>query len=88
MRRYSLSPNARFVVGKEFGVVLDVSVGKYYSLTSSAALIMRRIGAGATPDQVVDDLIQVYDVPRCRLERDLYIFLDLLEARKLCNVAT
>lgn len=88
MRRYSLSPNARFVVGKEFGVVLDVSVGKYYSLTSSAALIMRGIGAGATPDQVVDDLIQVYDVPRCRLERDLYTFLDLLEARKLCNVAT
>lgn len=76
------------MVGKEFGVVLDVSVGKYYSLTSSAALIMRRIGAGATPDQVVDDLIQVYDVPRCRLEKDLYTFLDLLEARKLCNVAT
>jgi hypothetical protein len=86
--RYKLSQHARLALGKESGVLLDVALGKYYSLTPSAALIVSAISPGRSIDEVIENLTGVFDVSQSRLEADLRSFLSILQSKGLCHVTT
>jgi|GEM_PF-6617680 len=85
---YHLTENVRLALGKESGVLLDVALGKYYSLTPSAALIVSAIARGRSVDEIINNLGRAFGVSQSRLETDLRSFLSILEAKGLCRVTT
>jgi hypothetical protein len=48
-------------------IVINLATGSYYSVTGTGAAIWDAVGAGATKDEVVDELERLYDAPRDEL---------------------
>lgn len=64
-------------------VVLDPSSGNYYGLNEVAARILELAQEETTLGQIVDQLLEEYDVSRDRLEPDVVAFVQDLESRGL-----
>lgn len=69
-------------VGNEV-VILDLQSSKYFDLNHTARRIWKRLDTGATPNDLVEDLIATYGVPRQRAVADVNGFIDLLRERSL-----
>lgn len=52
-------------------VIVDLTGRRYFGLTDVASDAFERLAAGHPLDQVVDELLKVYDVERSQLETDL-----------------
>lgn len=67
-------------------VVLDPSSGNYYGLNEVAARILELAQEETTLGQIVDRLLDEYDVSRDRLTPDVMTFVQDLERRGLLQV--
>lgn len=67
-------------------VLLDPASGSYYGLNEVAARILDLAREETTIDQIVDRLLDEFDVERQRLAADVVIFVKDLEARGLIDV--
>ena len=73
-------------VGEEV-VVLDVETATYLSLNGSGGVLWKRLDAGATPKELVAELVSTYGVPEPRASKDVEDFLHALRDRSLLLVA-
>jgi hypothetical protein len=73
-------------VGEEV-VVLDVETATYLSLNGSGGALWKRLDAGATPNELVADLVSAYGVPEARASKDVEDFLQVLRDRSLLLIA-
>lgn len=64
-------------------VVLDTTTSKYVAADGSAALLWKRLAAGATREQLVSALCDHYGVAGEVAERDVSAFVEQLSERGL-----
>jgi hypothetical protein len=73
-------------VWRELGeevVVLDVETATYLSLNGSGGALLKRLDAGATPNELVAELVSAYGVAEVRASKDVEDFLHALRDRSL-----
>ena len=85
--RYCWTDTARVALIGETGVILDVSQGKYYSLSPVAVQICRLLAEGRSVAEMTEELAGAFDMPKSTLAEDMRSFLALLERAKLCRIA-
>ena len=73
-------------VGEEV-VVLDVETTTYLSLNGSGGALWKRLDAGATPNELVAELVSAYGVAEARASKDVEAFLHVLRDRSLLLMA-
>ena len=89
-----ISPETTVVVSQNLAVadlgdeavLLDPSTGNYYALNEVAARILELATSETTVDMIVTALLDEYDVDRERLEADVSVFVQDLEAKGLLDV--
>jgi coenzyme PQQ synthesis protein D (PqqD) len=64
-------------------VVLDLQGGQYYALNDVASSVFEHVCGGRTQDEIVQDLVNVYEVDREALEKDVRQLVRELIARNL-----
>lgn len=64
-------------------VVLDLKSSTYLSVNDSGSAIWRRLQEPASRDQLIDAVVEQFDVERNIAEADVDSFLDTLESRGL-----
>jgi Coenzyme PQQ synthesis protein D (PqqD) len=52
-------------------VLIDLKGGGYYGLSEVAAAAFERLAAGKAATEVIDDLVEVYDVGRAQVQSDV-----------------
>ncbi len=67
----------------EEAVILNLELGVYYGLNSVAARIWNLIQDPKTVDEILDAIVEEYDVEPGRCERDLLVLLRDLAAKEL-----
>lgn len=65
------------------GFAFDPRTGNTYNMSTVGLFVVNAIKAGAHADQVLDSIIDRYDVDRQTADRDLGVFLHELERNKL-----
>ena len=61
-----------FTTETDYGVtLLDEKSGQYWNLNPTAALVLRMLLAGGTPDQAVQELTKQYEVNADTASRDV-----------------
>ena len=85
LRHRGLSVNTSVVSAELDGeaVLLNVESGVYFGLDQVGTRIWQLLGAGASEREIVDRLVDEYDVDAQQLQADLGGFLDLLIAKSL-----
>ncbi len=69
-------------------VLLDVSAGKYYGLNELGAIILELIPQPILVSEVIEVILQQYDVTREQLSPDVIRFLEDLEGNRLIRIVT
>ena len=64
-------------------IVVDVESGEAHALTPTATAIFERCDGATTVDEIVAEIVEIFDCARDRAERDVVAFLDDLVARRL-----
>ncbi len=64
-------------------VAVDVDTSTYLSGNPAAALLWGMLATGTTRDELVDRLVEHFDIERERAERDVDAFVSTLAARNL-----
>jgi hypothetical protein len=64
-------------------VVLDLDTSVYLNVGGPGVVIWKLLARSATLDELVDAVLEVFDVDRPTARRDLVTFLDDLAERKL-----
>jgi Coenzyme PQQ synthesis protein D (PqqD) len=68
----------------DYGIMLlDEDSGRYWNLNPTAALVLRTLLDGGTPDQAADELSEQYAVEAAAAGRDVRELLDGLRAAGL-----
>ncbi|HLK67790.1 MAG TPA: PqqD family protein [Bryobacteraceae bacterium] len=67
-------------------VILDVPSGKYFALNGLGTVIWRRLEPGRTVSQLVEGLIQEYDVTREQCETEVYALIRQLAEHGLVTL--
>ncbi len=73
-------------VWREIGdevVILDVPTTTYLNLNKSARVLWKRLDRGATPTELVAELVASYGLPEDQAANDVRAFLDALQERSL-----
>jgi hypothetical protein len=69
-------------------VVLELSTTTYLTLNGSAMQLWLRLLDGATPQDLIDTLVERYDIPQDLARSDTESFLADLTARELLDSGT
>ena len=64
-------------------IALEASGSRYVAANGSGTLLWRALAAGTTRDELVDELVQAYEVDRTRAEADTDTFLAQLREQGL-----
>jgi hypothetical protein len=67
-------------------VLLDLESGRYYGLNESGTRMWSLLVRHGRIGLALRDLLQEYDVPSERLEKDLLLFVETLASRKLLHL--
>ena len=67
-------------------VVLDLADSSYLSIGGSGRVLWNRLESGATVDQLVDALVEVFDIDDATARADTLAFVDSLTERRLLSV--
>jgi hypothetical protein len=67
-------------------VLLDIEAGDYFGLDEVGTAIWRRLGQGASEDEIVSSLIIEYEVDPEQLRSDVRAFVRLLHAKGLVEI--
>lgn len=85
--RFYLMPHVVSARHGDATVLMDQKRGTYFTLTEVAGRAWELIGAGAGTTELVEQLLEEYDVSRSRLEQDIDATLRLLVAHRLMGNA-
>lgn len=83
--KYSGDVLARTV--EEEGVLVDLASGTYFGLDEVGNRIWELVGKRGLVSQILDAIVDEYDVERAVAERDLLTLLGQLEAKGLIQVS-
>jgi len=64
-------------------VALDAEVSRYFAVNPSATVLWKRLGDGASEEELADALCERYGIERDLAEREVKAFLEVLSARGL-----
>jgi hypothetical protein len=64
-------------------IALEAGGSKYVAANGSGTLLWRALAAGTTRDELVDELVQAYEIDRARAEADTDTFLAQLREQGL-----
>jgi hypothetical protein len=64
-------------------VVLDLESSKYVTVNGAGAVIWERLIPGATLDEIVNELVEVFDIDVETARSDSEAFLDELRTRRM-----
>lgn len=64
-------------------VLLNVETGMYFGLDPVGTRIWQLLEGGSTQSEILDTLLNEYDVEPDRVGTDVEVFLDILEAKGL-----
>jgi hypothetical protein len=67
-------------------VLLDLESGRYYGLNESGTRMWSLLVQHGRIDLALRDLLQEYDVPPERIEKELLLFVETLASRKLLHL--
>jgi hypothetical protein len=67
-------------------VLLQVRTGEYYTINDVGVRIFKHSRDGISYEELLDMLIQHYDVNKSRLEKDIKIFIEDMERFGLIDV--
>ena len=77
-RRWRIGPKVAYEFVDDEAVALDLQSGTYYRLNPVAASAWRLLVKSTVLDELVDGLLEEFDIDRDRLEADLSeLFVDL-----------
>jgi hypothetical protein len=68
-------------------VLLNIETGLYFGLNELGSTIWSMLEAGEQQDAILERLMEIYDVERDCLQRDMQDFFDLLETRGLASAS-
>jgi hypothetical protein len=83
-----LTLDASRAIWREIGdeiVVLDAATATYLSLNFSAVALWKALDGGATPEELVAQLISAYDISPAQAENDVEGFLSALRDLSLLS---
>ena len=86
--QFSISPNTRSTFNDDGGVLLNVSTGAVYCLSTLGSQVWSLLEAseqGLSIDAISEGVIRGSSVPRQRLLIELRVFLKKLEAKGLVH---
>jgi hypothetical protein len=66
-------------------VILDLRSSTYLTANSSATVLMRQLVEERTPQQLVQALVDTFDIPERRASRDVRVFIEELGERGLLD---
>jgi hypothetical protein len=66
-------------------VILDLGSSTYFSTNRSGTLLLRRLVDERTRDELVDTLVQSYEISHERATSDVDAFVQILSARGLID---
>ena len=76
--------NGVFTAETDYGIaLLDEESGQYWNLNPTAALVLRTLLAGGTPDQAVQELTEQYEVNPDTASRDVEDLVSSLHSEGL-----
>jgi hypothetical protein len=64
-------------------VVLDLETSLYLNVTGAGAVVWELLAAGTTMDEMVDAVVEVYDIEPATARTDLTAFVSDVRERKL-----
>jgi hypothetical protein len=64
-------------------IVLDLESSKYVTVNGAGAVIWERLVAGASVDELVEELVESFDIDDATARSDTEAFLDDLRQRNL-----
>lgn len=64
-------------------VVLDLESSRYVTVSGAGAVIWERLVPGATLDEIVAELVDVFDIDDATARSDSKLFLDDLRVRNI-----
>ncbi len=60
------------------GFIFDPETGNSYTVNEVGLLIIEKLKSGKKPEEIVEEILQIYDVDRETVEKDLDEFLQQL----------
>jgi len=68
-------------------IILTETGEELHTLDETGTFVWSQIDGKRTLDQILDNLCAEYDVPREEAQKDLFVFIDLLQMKGLVFVA-
>jgi len=85
MKRYAKNPNTVASKLDDELVMIDIDLGKYFSMNSIASSIWECIDSPKTKDEICDELLNEYAIDRTTCTQEVSAFLDELIRMKLVS---
>ena len=81
-----LAKNVKFREEKFGGVLFETRSEKVYTLTPTAAAVVKQVAAGKSASQMAPELAQSYDADGPTIEREVQAFISELAEKGLVEV--
>ena len=88
MKKYAKNPNTVASKLDDELVMIDIDLGKYFSMNSIASSIWEYIDTPKTKEEICDELLNEYAVGRATCTQEVTLFLEELIQMKLVNEVT
>ncbi len=86
MTHYRLKPELSITAIGDETVLLDLSTGKYFGLNDVGSEVIEALKANHGVEQIVEQLVQRFDVGQAQALNDTQTLLDQLRAADLVEV--
>jgi Coenzyme PQQ synthesis protein D (PqqD) len=87
-RAMIVSPDIRWNLTDEGGLLLDIKTSKYYSLNSIGAVIWDGLVAGSTIDELAGRVRERFHASRDQVQSDVTAFVQSLEQKGVISYAS
>ena len=84
---YKLSEGIRSTHGQDGAVVLDIRQGQMFNLNFVGSRILVLLKEGSSQAEIVDEIVQEFDVSRQLAENDVHDFFETLSKYRLIKNA-
>lgn len=83
MKKYQRNKNTVASKLDDELVMIDIDLGKYFSLNQVASSIWDCLDSPKTSDEICADLMEIYTIDKAQCEQELKVFLNELMQMKL-----
>lgn len=82
---FKIEPHVRSMIDDDGAVLLDLRVGKYYSLNGVAAQIWIKAEEGHEENAIVEHIQGLYGIDKERIQQDIQAFVSGLSRKGLVH---